>query len=65
MFEKLEERINCLQKVDEDFTIEFQKFDESIDQPFILVVITPLMKRVHKMVSICNIYYIEITEWNM
>jgi hypothetical protein len=34
----------------EEYILEFQKFDESIDQPFILVVITPLMKRVHKLV---------------
>ena len=57
MFASLEERIKDLKIKDEEFTVEFQKFDEEIDQPFILVVITPLMKRVHKMVSICCKFY--------
>jgi hypothetical protein len=50
MFSTLEERFKCLKQIDEEYILEFQKFDESIDQPFILVVITPLMKRVHKLV---------------
>ena len=54
MFSTLEERIKCLKQKDEEYIIEFQKFDESIDQPFILVVITPLMKRVHKLVSMAQ-----------
>ena len=50
MFCALEERIKCLQEKDDDYTIQFQTFDEEINQPFIMVVITPLMKRVHKLV---------------
>lgn len=51
MFSALEERIKGLQEKDEDYIIKFQQFDEAINQPFILVVITPLMKRVHKLVN--------------
>ena len=50
MFCALEERVKSLQEKDDDYTVQFQKFDEEINQPFILVVITPLMKRVHKLV---------------
>lgn len=51
MFSALEERIKDLKEKDAEYTIEYQKFDETINQPFIMVVITPLMKRVHKLVS--------------
>jgi hypothetical protein len=51
----LEQRIKCLQEKDEDYTIEFQEFDEETNQPFIMVVITPLMKRVHKLV--CSLFF--------
>ena len=51
MFSRLEERIKTLKEADEEYTIEYQPFEEKLDQPFILVVITPLMKRVHKLVS--------------
>ena len=50
MFSALEERIKNLEEKDEDYVMTFQKFDEAINQPFILVIITPLMKRVHKLV---------------
>jgi hypothetical protein len=50
MFCALDEKVKNLQEKDDDYTVKFQKFDEEIDQPFILVVITPLMKRVHKRV---------------
>jgi hypothetical protein len=51
MFSALEERIKDLKEKDAEYTIEYQKFDETINQPFIMVLITPLMKRVHKLVS--------------
>jgi hypothetical protein len=52
MFSALEERIECLQQKDQDYTIKYQKFDEEIDQPFIVAIVTRLMKRVHKLVSV-------------
>ena len=55
MFLALEERIKILKQEeykDEEYTIEFQKFDEIEEIPFICVIITPLMKRVHKLVNI-------------
>ena len=61
MFSTLKERVKSLKEKekDQDYTIECQEFDESIDQLFILVIITPLMKRVHRMVciSILNTRY--------
>ena len=53
MFIALKRRIKDLKEKDAEFTIEYQKFDEEINQPFIMVVITPLMKRFHNLVSIC------------
>ena len=50
MFEKLETKIDQLGQESGDYTFKLQKFDEQTSQPFILVVITPLMKRVHQMV---------------
>ena len=55
MFLALEERIKILKEEeykDEEYTIEFQKFDEIEEIPFICIIITPLMKRVHKLVNI-------------
>ena len=59
MLSTLKERVKSLKEKDQDYTIECQEFDESIDQPFTLVIITPLMKRVHRMVyiSILNTRY--------
>ena len=51
MFSALEGRIKYLQEKDKEYTIKFQKFDEATNQPFILALITPLMKRVHKLVG--------------
>lgn len=56
MFSALEERIECLQKKDQEYTIKYQKFDEEVDQPFVLAIVTPLMKRVHKLLSTHNIH---------
>ena len=50
LFEALEERIKRLKEMDKEFTISFQKFDEEQEVPFICVIVTPLMKRVHKLV---------------
>ncbi len=54
MFSTLQQRIEVLKEKDEGYTIEFQPFDEETNQPFVMVVITPLMKRVHQMVSLCG-----------
>jgi hypothetical protein len=51
MFSALEEGIKDLKEKDAEYTIEYQKFDEIINHPFIMVVITPLMKRVHILAS--------------
>ena len=54
MFSTLQQRIEVLKEKDEGYTIEFQPFDEETNQPFVMVVITPLMKRVHQMASLCG-----------
>ena len=51
MFEKLEEKIEELKETAEDYTFKLVKHNEKDSQPLILVVITPLMKRVHRMVE--------------
>lgn len=56
MYSALEERIECLQKKDQEYTIKYQKFNEEVDQSFVLAIVTPLMKRVHKLVSTHNIH---------
>ena len=53
MFATLEKIIKDLKEKDAEYTTEYQKFEEEINQPFITVVITPLMKRVHKLVVSC------------
>ena len=50
-FEALEMKINLLKGESSDYTFKLIKFDEQLCQPFILVVITPLMKRVHQMIA--------------
>ncbi|XP_028413943.1 uncharacterized protein LOC114536797 [Dendronephthya gigantea] len=50
MFSALEKRIQCLQQKNLEYSLKYQKFDEEINQPFILAIVTPLMKRVHKLV---------------
>ena len=42
--------INLLKEESSDYTFKLLKFDLELCQPFILVVITPLMKRVHQMI---------------
>ena len=50
MYEKLEEKINYLKEQSEDYSFLLQKYNQENNEPFILVVVTPLMKRVHQMV---------------
>lgn len=50
MFAKIKERIAALEQKDDEYSMVLQEFDETINQPFILTVITPLMKRIHKWV---------------
>ena len=60
MFAHLSEVIAGYQLENPDTTIAFQPYEESFDgknkviSPFILVMITDLMKRVHEMVSHFN-----------
>ena len=51
MYEKLEAKIHQLKEESEDYSFRLHKYDEKLSQPFILVVVSPLMKRVHQMVS--------------
>ena len=43
MFASLEERIKCLKETDKEYVIEYQPFDEKIDQPFILIMVTQVL----------------------
>ena len=45
----LKERIAKLQQENNDYLIEYQESDE--DNPFILSIVTPLMRRMHENVS--------------
>ena len=47
MFLALQGRIKFLQEKDEDYILSFQVFNEAENCPIILVIITPLMKKVH------------------
>ena len=51
MFEKLEEKITSLKDHWEEARIEYQLYDKKSNSTFILTIVTPLMVRVHKMVS--------------
>ena len=51
MFEKPEEKITSLKDHWEDASIEYQLYDKENNSTFVLTVVTPLMIRVHKMVS--------------
>ena len=52
MFKVLENRINLAKEQHSDSDIILQTFDQEKQDPFILVVVTPLMKRVHEKVNI-------------
>ena len=51
MYNKLEEKMNALRQKDNNYDFKLQKYDPECDLPFVLVIVTPLMKRVHLMVS--------------
>lgn len=51
MFDKLEEKINELKSSFGETSIKYQIYDKDTDSAFILTIITPLMRRVHSMVS--------------
>ena len=57
MFKVLENRINLAKEQHSDYDIILQTFDEEERDPFILAVVTPLMKRIHEKVNI-HYYYI-------
>ena len=56
MYNKLEEKIKTLKSDNKTYDFKLQKFDEECDTPFVLVIITPLMRRVHSMVSHFGLY---------
>ena len=56
MFTKLQERVEELTKVD-GYLFGYQEFSQERNQPFILIIITPLMKRVHGTVRYAYIYF--------
>ena len=51
MFEKLKERISILKEKD-GYKVRFSQYDTEENNPFILALVTPLMKRVHAKVRI-------------
>ena len=50
MYAKIKDRIGALKEKDDDYSMCLQEFDETLNQPFILTIITPMMKRIHKWV---------------
>ena len=50
MFSVLKMRIGELSKLHTDYMFKLQEFNEAENNPFILAVVTPLMKRVHQKV---------------
>jgi hypothetical protein len=63
MFTKVKERIASLKDKDDAYIITLQEFNEEANQPFILTLITPLMKRVHKWVTTsCTMQYSELSQ---
>ena len=55
MFAKLKTKVDEL-KENKDFSMQFCAFDEDENCPFILALITPLMRRVHEMVGKCTLF---------
>ena len=53
MFDTLRERASLFKLENPEASVEFQEYQETQESttPFILCIITPLMKRVHEMVS--------------
>ena len=52
MYKQLDSRIKALKEKDSDYTLACQEFEEENNQSFILVILTPLLKNVHKLVSV-------------
>ena len=52
MFATLKENIEILKRSDNDYTFLLNEFSDEENDPLVLVIITPLMKRVHRMVGI-------------
>ncbi len=50
MYGKINDRIATLKEKDDDYSMCLQEFDEMLNRPFILTIVTPLMKRIHKWV---------------
>ena len=59
MFEHLNEVVESYLEENKESKIEFQAYNETDDTtiPFILVMMTDLMKRVHQMVRLENLYF--------
>ena len=57
MFTLLKSKIQQLVENERDFSIQFNEFNTEENSPFILTFITPLMKRVHTMVSEWLIFF--------
>ena len=51
MFEKLGEKIEQFLQMEPESCIKYSTYDADEDSPFILAIVTPLMQRVHTMVS--------------
>ena len=56
MFAKLKTKVDELKDSNKDFLMQFCAFDEDENCPFILALVTPLMRRVHEMVCTCSLY---------
>ena len=56
MFDLIKSKIQRLIKDKSYFSIQFNEFDSEENSPFVLTFITPLMKRVHTVVSYCLFY---------
>lgn len=52
MFSKLEEKINDLRRKEDDLKISYKLYDKENGSSLIIAIVTPLMVRVHSMVSL-------------
>ena len=50
MFKKMEENVKQLIAVEPEYAIKYNLFNAQENSPFILALVTPLMRRVHDMV---------------
>ena len=58
MFEKLGEKIEQFLQMEPESRIEYSTYNTDEDSPFILAIVTPLMQRVHSMVSHISMIYL-------